>query len=73
MVRSSTRRAAGLAAASGAALLALTAVAPAMAQSPAAGDGKLFVAINKAADQQYFIDLQNSFVASIEALGVTAE
>ncbi len=73
MVRSSTRRAAGLAAASGAAVLALAAVAPAMAQSPAAGDGKLFVAINKAADQQYFIDLQNSFVATIEALGGTAE
>jgi len=34
------------------------------------GGGKpLFVAINKAADQQYFIDLQTSFVDTITALG----
>ena len=26
------------------------------------GEKPLFVAINKSADQQYFIDLQNSFV-----------
>ena len=32
------------------------------APAPAAGEKPLFVAINKSADQQYFIDLQNSFV-----------
>jgi L-arabinose transport system substrate-binding protein len=37
------------------------------------GDAQLFVAINKAADQQYFIDLQTSFVEKIEELGGTAE
>ncbi|HET9520712.1 MAG TPA: substrate-binding domain-containing protein [Candidatus Limnocylindrales bacterium] len=37
------------------------------------GDKPLFVAINKAADQQYFIDLQTSFVSKIEELGGTAE
>ena len=71
MVQSSTRRTAGFAAVAGAAVLALAVVAPTLAQSPAAsraaGGGKLFVAINKAADQQYFIDLQNSFVSTIEA------
>jgi L-arabinose transport system substrate-binding protein len=42
----------------------------ASASSSAAGGGKpLFVAINKAADQQYFIDLQTSFVDTITALG----
>ncbi len=77
MVQSSSRRAAGFAAVAGAAVLALAVVAPTLAQSPAAspgaGGGKLFVAINKAADQQYFIDLQNSFVSTIESLGGTAE
>jgi L-arabinose transport system substrate-binding protein len=73
MVQSPTHRAAAFAAAAGAAVLALAVVAPALAQSPASGEGKLFVAINKAADQQYFIDLQNSFVSTIEALGGTAE
>jgi L-arabinose transport system substrate-binding protein len=34
--------------------------------------GKLFVAINKQADQQYFIDLQTSFVDTIGKLGGTA-
>jgi L-arabinose transport system substrate-binding protein len=48
--------------------LSLTIVAPAMAQ-----DAPLFVAINKAADQQYFIDLQTSFKAKIEELGGTAQ
>ena len=37
------------------------------------GDAPLFVAINKAADQQYFIDLQTAFIAKIEELGGTAE
>ena len=32
----------------------------------------LFVVINKSADQQYFIDLQNSFIASAEGLGASA-
>ena len=48
---------------------------PAAAGSTAAGSGEaggLFVAINKAADQQYFIDLQNSFVDTIDQLGGTA-
>ena len=43
---------------------------PAAAGSGAAGN--LFVAINKAADQQYFIDLQSAFVDKIEELGGTA-
>jgi L-arabinose transport system substrate-binding protein len=49
--------------------------APGSAGAPAsagAGGGDLFVAINKAADQQYFIDLQTSFKAKIEELGGTA-
>jgi L-arabinose transport system substrate-binding protein len=33
------------------------------------GEAPLFVAINKSADQQYFIDLQTSFVAEVEARG----
>jgi L-arabinose transport system substrate-binding protein len=37
------------------------------------GDKPLFVAINKAADQQYFIDLQTAFISKIEELGGTAE
>jgi L-arabinose transport system substrate-binding protein len=32
----------------------------------------LFVAINKSADQQYFIDLQNSFVETVEGTGAQA-
>ena len=73
MVQSPIHRAVRFAAAAGAVVLTLAVVAPTLAQSPATGEGKLFVAINKAADQQYFIDLQNSFVATIEALGGTAE
>ena len=45
--------------------------APAAPAAPAAKP--LFVAINKSADQQYFIDLQNSFVAAAEKLGATAK
>jgi L-arabinose transport system substrate-binding protein len=41
--------------------------------SAASGEAPLFVAINKAADQQYFIDLQTAFIAKIEELGGTAE
>ena len=32
----------------------------------------LFVAINKSADQQYFIDLQNSFVETSQGFGAEA-
>lgn len=39
----------------------------------AAGEAPLFVAINKSADQQYFIDLQNSFVDTAEGLGAEAK
>jgi L-arabinose transport system substrate-binding protein len=40
------------------------------AEEPAAGDAApLYVVINKSADQQYFIDLQNSFVETAAALG----
>ncbi len=73
MVQSPSHRTARIAAVAGAAVLTLAVVAPTLAQSPASGEGKLFVAINKAADQQYFIDLQNSFVSTIEGLGGTAE
>ncbi len=41
--------------------------------SSGSSDKPLFVAINKAADQQYFIDLQTSFIAKITELGGTAE
>jgi L-arabinose transport system substrate-binding protein len=52
-----------------------SAAAPSDAASGGAGTGDkpLFVAINKAADQQYFIDLQTAFVSKIEELGGTAE
>jgi L-arabinose transport system substrate-binding protein len=46
-------------------------VAPSESAAPA---GKvLFVAINKSADQQYFIDLQTSFVDTITSLGGEAK
>ena len=41
-------------------------------RSPAAGK-PLFVVINKSADQQYFIDLQNSFVEAANAAGADAK
>ena len=40
-------------------------------EAPATED-LLFVVINKSADQQYFIDLQNSFVASATEMGAEA-
>ena len=43
------------------------------APAPAAGEKPLYVAINKSADQQYFIDLQNSFVAAAGELGADAK
>ncbi|MGL4651770.1 MAG: substrate-binding domain-containing protein [Caldilineaceae bacterium] len=40
------------------------------AEAPAAeGEAPIFVVINKSADQQYFIDLQTSFVNAIAGLG----
>jgi L-arabinose transport system substrate-binding protein len=50
--------------------------APAETAAPAApaAEGKpLFVVINKSADQQYFIDLQNSFVETANTLGAEAK
>lgn len=44
-----------------------------MATAVIAEDAPLFIAINKSADQQYFIDLQTSFVSTIEELGGTAK
>jgi len=46
--------------------------APAAAK-PAAGDKPLYVVINKSADQQYFIDLQTSFVETAATLGADAK
>ncbi len=46
---------------------------PAGATQPAAGGKPLLVAINKSADQQYFIDLQNSFVQTATSLGADAK
>lgn len=46
---------------------------PAASTGSGSGDKPLFVAINKAADQQYFIDLQTAFIAKIEELGGVAE
>jgi L-arabinose transport system substrate-binding protein len=40
--------------------------------SASSGEAPLLVAINKSADQQYFIDLQTSFAATAESLGATA-
>lgn len=65
-------------------LSACTAVAPAPAAAPkaeattaetaaAAGAKPLVIAINKSADQQYFIDLQNSFIEKANALGMDAK
>ncbi len=48
-------------------LLATLIVTPTLAQ-----DAPLLVAINKSADQQYFIDLQTSFATAAEELGATA-
>jgi L-arabinose transport system substrate-binding protein len=43
-------------------------------EAPASStESPLLVAINKSADQQYFIDLQNSFVDTAESLGAQAK
>ncbi|MCP4825276.1 MAG: substrate-binding domain-containing protein, partial [Shimia sp.] len=47
--------------------------AAAEAAAPADGEAPLFVVINKSADQQYFIDLQNSFVEASEGMGAEAK
>ena len=49
--------------------------APAAAPTtpPAAAGKPLFVVINKSADQQYFIDLQNSFMATAATLGADSK
>jgi L-arabinose transport system substrate-binding protein len=58
-------------------LLAACAPAAAPTAAPAAASGAsgkpLLVAINKSADQQYFIDLQNSFVDTATGLGADAK
>ncbi|MCG3210734.1 MAG: hypothetical protein FOGNACKC_04365 [Anaerolineae bacterium] len=46
---------------------------PAAAPAAASGETPLFVAINKSADQQYFIDLQNSFIDTATGLGAEAK
>ncbi|MFM8321158.1 MAG: substrate-binding domain-containing protein, partial [Chloroflexota bacterium] len=47
--------------------------APAETQAPAAAEKPLFVVINKSADQQYFIDLQTSFVEAANGFGAEAK
>ena len=52
----------------------LAACAPATTEAPASDSGKpLFVIINKSADQQYFIDLQTSFVDTAAGLGADSK
>jgi L-arabinose transport system substrate-binding protein len=71
MAHPTTRRSRVFLAAAAVTTLSLALAGPAVAQSPSApaGEGPLFVAINKSADQQYFIDLQTAFKAKIEELG----
>lgn len=52
---------------------ATTAASTAPSASGATAGKPLLVAINKAADQQYFIDLQTSFVNTVTKLGGTAD
>ncbi|MEL7658892.1 MAG: hypothetical protein AAGU75_23625, partial [Bacillota bacterium] len=44
-----------------------------LASAVCAEDAPLIVVINKSADQQYFIDLQSSFVDTVTELGGTAK
>ncbi len=46
---------------------------PAAAPAAAMDEAPLFVVINKSADQQYFIDLQNSFVDTANGFGAEAK
>lgn len=74
MAHSFTRRSRTTAAALAVGCLTLSLAGSAVAQDASpAGTGPLFVAINKSADQQYFIDLQTSFKETIEGLGGTAQ
>jgi len=78
VAHSFTRRSRAAAAAVAVSCLTLSLAGSAVAQdaspaSSAAGTGPLFVAINKSADQQYFIDLQTSFKDTIVGLGGTAQ
>jgi L-arabinose transport system substrate-binding protein len=50
-----------------------TAPAAATSAPAASGSGPLLVVINKSADQQYFIDLQNSFSDTATGLGATVK
>ena len=52
--------------------LVLAACGGATTQKPAS-EAPLFIVINKSADQQYFIDLQNSFVNAAEGMGAEAK
>ncbi len=47
--------------------------APAPTTEAPSADAPLFVVINKSADQQYFIDLQTSFIDTAGELGATAK
>jgi L-arabinose transport system substrate-binding protein len=47
--------------------------APAAEEAAPAMEKPLFVVINKSADQQYFIDLQNSFVEAAAGMGAEAK
>jgi L-arabinose transport system substrate-binding protein len=48
-------------------------IEPAEIPAPTTDETPLFVVINKSADQQYFIDLQNSFIETSEGLGAEAK
>jgi L-arabinose transport system substrate-binding protein len=52
--------------------LAFAIVSSVLAPSASAQQSPLLVAINKSADQQYFIDLQTSFTTTAKGLGATA-
>lgn len=74
MAHTFTRRSRAAAAAVAVSCLTLSIAGSAVAQDASpAGTGPLFVAINKSADQQYFIDLQTSFQETIQGLGGTAQ
>jgi L-arabinose transport system substrate-binding protein len=54
-------------------LAACAPATPEAPEQPAASGKPLFVVINKSADQQYFIDLQNAFVEKAGELGAEAK
>src|SRR5579859_6070478 len=53
-------------------IVALAMTSTVVPQPASAQSAPLLVAINKSADQQYFIDLQTSFTATAKSLGATA-